>query len=81
MTSRLVRPTIVITSAISPTRAASVRTRVVSWKDAAEKNDSVDSDALVIPNTIGYAVAGRPPLPMTRSFSMKRNLSTCSLPS
>ena len=30
--------------------AASVKTRVVSWKEAAEMNESVDKDALVIPN-------------------------------
>jgi len=30
--------------------AASVNTRVVSWKDAAEMNESVDSDALVMPS-------------------------------
>lgn len=29
--------------------AASVRTRVVSWKEAADSQDSVASDALVIP--------------------------------
>jgi len=27
-----------------------VRTRVVSWKDAAEMNESVDKEALVMPN-------------------------------
>ena len=35
---------------IFPVTAASVSTRVVSWKDAAEMNDSVARDALVIPN-------------------------------
>ena len=38
--------------------AASVRTRVVSWKDAAERNDSVASEALVTPSSTGSAVAG-----------------------
>jgi hypothetical protein len=36
--------------------AASVSTRVVSWNDAAEMNESVDSDALVMltcPGKIG----------------------------
>ena len=31
--------------------AASVSTRVVSWNDAAEMNESVDSDAFVIPSS------------------------------
>src|SRR5262245_9792264 len=46
---------------IFPEMDASVRTRVVSWKLAAEMNESVESDALVIPSSIGCAVAGRPP--------------------
>ena len=33
--------------------AASVRTRVVSWNDAAEMNESVESDAFVIPSRSG----------------------------
>ena len=33
-----------------PVVAASVKTLVVSWKDAAEINDSVAKDALVIPS-------------------------------
>ncbi len=42
-------------------------------------NDSVDSDAFVIPSSSGRPVAGRPPSAITRSFSSrKRNLSTCS---
>ena len=40
---------------------ASVSTRVVSWNDAAEMNESVESDALVIPSSSGRPVAGRPP--------------------
>src|SRR5437867_390191 len=32
--------------------AASVSTRVVSWNEAAEMNDSVDSDALVMPSKL-----------------------------
>ena len=34
-----------------PMIAASVSTRVVSWNDAAEMNESVASDALVIPSS------------------------------
>jgi hypothetical protein len=32
--------------------AASVKTRVVSWKDAAEIKESVDKDAKVIPKSL-----------------------------
>ncbi len=44
-----------------PLMAASVSTRVVSWKDAAERKDSVASAALVMPSRVRLAVAGRPP--------------------
>src|ERR1700693_4489111 len=46
--------------------AASVNTRVVSWKDAAEMNESVESDALVIPNSTGLPPAGFPRASSTR---------------
>jgi len=36
-----------------PSIDASVRTFVVSWKDAAERKDSVASDAFVIPRISG----------------------------
>ena len=42
--------------------AASVRTLVVSWKEAAEIKLSVLSEALVIPRISGSATAGFPPL-------------------
>ncbi len=48
---------------------ASVRTRVVSWKLAAEMNESVARDALVIPSSSGRPRAGAPPSASTRSFS------------
>ena len=38
---------------------ASVSTRVVSWNDAAEMNESVESDAFVMPSSSGRPVAGR----------------------
>ena len=41
--------------------AASVRTFVVSWKDAADRKESVASDALVIPSMICSPVAGSLP--------------------
>ena len=44
-----------------PRIAASVKTRVVSWKDAADKKLFVSNDALVIPSRTGRDVAGTPP--------------------
>ena len=38
---------------ILPSIDASVSTFVVSWKEAAERNDSVASDAFVIPRMSG----------------------------
>ena len=38
---------------LEPLTAASVNTLVVSWKDAADMNDSVTSDAFVIPRRTG----------------------------
>jgi len=46
--------------------AASVSTRVVSWKLAAEMKLSVDSDALVMPRSSGRPMAGVPPAATTR---------------
>ena len=43
-----------------PFIAASVSTRVVSWNDAADRNESVASDALVMPSSTRLATAGRP---------------------
>jgi len=58
---------------------ASVRTRVVSWKDAAEMKLSVSSEALVIPRRIGSASAGLPPASSIRRFSVRKFArSTCS---
>src|SRR6266540_3093724 len=44
-----------------PSIAASVSTRVVSWKEAADSQDSVASDALVMPSSSGRPLAGVPP--------------------
>ena len=41
--------------------AASVRTLVVSWKDAAASHESVASEAFVMPMRIGRADAASPP--------------------
>ena len=55
----------IITFSFSPTKsstfpltAASVRTLVVSWNDAADKKLSVASDAFVIPSNTRFPVAG-----------------------
>jgi hypothetical protein len=55
-----------------PWIAASVRTRVVSWKDAADSHDSVASDALVMPISCGRPAAGLPPSETTRRFSSSK---------
>jgi hypothetical protein len=58
---------------------ASVRTRVVSWNDAAEMKLSVESEALVMPRRSGVPSAGSPPRFITFSFSsMKRKRLTCA---
>ncbi|MPN40523.1 hypothetical protein SDC9_188061 [bioreactor metagenome] len=46
---------------ILPLIAASVRTFVVSWNDAADKNESVSTEAFEIPNNVGPNLAGRLP--------------------
>ena len=46
---------------ILPSSAASVSTLVVSWKEAADRNESVASDAFVIPRMISSACAVSPP--------------------
>ncbi len=52
---------------------------MVSWNDAAEMNESVESDAFVIPSSRGRPLAGLPPSSSTRLFSRwKRKRSTCS---
>src|SRR5437762_12315594 len=60
-----------------PSVAASVRTRVVSWNDAAEMKLSVSNDAFVMPSNTGTASAGLPPFSTTFLFSSsKPSLST-----
>ncbi len=50
---------------------------MVSWNDAAEMNESVESDAFVMPSRRGVPSAGSPPRFITYSFSsMKRKRST-----
>ncbi len=62
-----------------PLMAASVSTRVVSWKLAAEMNESVESEALVMPSSSGWPAAGLSPWDSSRRFSWwKRKRSTTS---
>ncbi len=48
-----------------PSSAASVRTFVVSWKEAADRNESVFSEAFVMPRMISSYCAASPPLALT----------------
>src|SRR5690606_4945617 len=52
-----------------PRTAASVRTRVVSWNAAAEMNDSVASEALVMPSSTGSYCGTISLRPATRAAS------------
>ena len=45
-------------TSVLPSIAASVRTLVVSWNDAADRNESVASEALVIPSSRGWPTGG-----------------------
>ncbi len=64
-----------MSGSILPLIDASVSTRVVSWKDAAERKLSVWSDALVMPNRIGLKVASSRPFARASSF-VSSNLNT-----
>ena len=62
-----------------PLTLASVSTRVVSWNDAAEINDSVDSDALVMPSSTGSHCASSLSFSRNSSFSIRTlAFSVCS---
>jgi hypothetical protein len=60
--------------------AASVSTRVVSWKEAADSHDSVASEALVMPMRTGRPEAGSPPSDTTRRFSPSNTARSTSEP-
>ena len=60
--------------------AASVSTRVVSWKEAAESHESVASDALVMPMSTGRPAAGSPPSATSRRFSASNCARSTSRP-
>ena len=53
-----------------PLTAASVRTRVVSWKDAAEMKERVCRLALVMPSSTGWPVAGFLPSATSRTLTL-----------
>src|SRR5699024_276441 len=53
-----------------PFIAASVKTLVVSWNDAADKNESVARDAFVIPRRTLLATAGLSPFEITSSLHL-----------
>src|ERR1700722_2361251 len=62
-----------------PLTAASVRTRVVSWNDAAENTERVCNEALVMPSSTGRPSAGLPP--SSSAFLLASSISrrsTCS---
>ena len=64
---------------LAPLMAASVSTRVVSWKEAAARKLLVLSDALVTPSRTVSAVAGSPPSARTLSLissNSKRSTSS-----
>ena len=65
---------------ILPSIDASVSTLVVSWKEAAERNDSVASDALVIPRISGSNVAGSFFSFLARAFSRSSTTRSTSWP-
>ena len=76
-----------ITFSLSPRRwsflpriAASVRTRVVSWKEAADKKLLVSSEALVIPIRTGRAVAGTPPEIRTSLLASVKSVMSIRVP-
>ena len=63
---------------LAPLMAASVSTRVVSWKDAAARNDDVFSDAFVTPRSTVWAVAGSPPSDSTRLLASSKSSRSIS---
>ena len=65
---------------VFPLIEASVNTLVVSWNEAADKNDGVSRDALVIPKIIGLATAGLPCLnKISLLAAVKSDVSTLNL--
>ena len=63
---------------LAPLMAASVSTRVVSWKDAAARKLEVLSEAFVTPSRTVWAVAGSPPSARTRSLASSNSSRSMS---
>ena len=55
-------------------------TRVVSWKLAALKKESVAREAFVMPRRIGFATAGKPPSAIIRVFANSKTLMSINSP-
>ena len=55
-----------------PSMAASVSTFVVSWNEAADRNESVASDAFVMPSSSGWPTGGSLPSAMS-AFAVSSN--------
>ena len=63
-----------------PRIAASVKIRVVSWNEAAAKNDSLSREALVIPSNIGLPLAGCFPLIIASLFPSVNSCKSAYVP-
>ena len=61
-------------------RAASVRTFVVSWKEAADSQESVAREAFVMPMSSGRPEAGLPPSAIAVRFSSSKMATSTSSP-
>ena len=69
-----------INGSILPLIAASVRTFVVSWKDAADRNEFVARDAFVIPSNTWEPTACSLPSSSSFSFSSRKSRESTMLP-
>ena len=68
-----------LSRSILPSSAASVRTFVVSWKEAADRNESVFSEAFVIPSTISSYWACSPLAFLTSALRAQQLLTVHEL--
>ena len=63
-----------------PRIEASVKTRVVSWNDAADKKLFVSNEAFVIPNNTGRAVAGTSPFMIAERLRSVKSAISSNVP-
>jgi len=63
-----------------PSSAASVSTFVVSWKEAADRNESVFSEALVMPRMMSSNWAVSPPPSLISSLTLWNSLRSTNWP-